>query len=154
MFLILVGDGPERPGIEERCSRRKIRNVKIYRELPFDDLKFCYAAADAYVHAGYEPYSTALDYGAIAALPLLTTTAVGAARNYTGLFREFPLAGPDDGDGLFENMKKAALSPAPAREAGRKFRDRVRERNSRWAADQLRQTIRTALCRRTGNLER
>ncbi len=154
VFLILVGDGPERPGIEKRCSRRKLRNVKIYRELPFDDLKFFYAAADAYVHTGYEPYSTALDYGAIAALPLLTTTAVGAARNYQGLFREFPLTDPDDSGGLFENMKRAALSPALAREAGRKFRERVRERNSRWAADQLKQTIRTALCGRAGIQDR
>lgn len=150
VFLILAGDGPERQRVEEFCSRRRIRNVKLYRQLPFDDLKYYYTAGDAYVHTGHEPYSTALDYGAIAGLPLVTTTAVGAARNYPDMFQVFPLTDPDDVDGLFENMRRIVVSPALAKETGRKFRDRIRERNTRWAADQLKNAIHTALYGRTG----
>jgi len=144
-FLILIGDGPERPKVEALCARMNMKNVKIYREVGFDDLRYYYAMSDVYVHSGYEPYSTALDYGAIAALPLLTTTAVGAARNYTGLFNSFPLTDPDDVDGLLENMREAVVFPALAKEAGQKFRHKIKERNARWAADQLRNAIDTAL---------
>ncbi len=145
VFLVLIGDGPERPKVEALCARMNMRNVKIYREVGFDDLRYYYGMSDAYVHSGYEPYSTALDYGAVAALPLLTTTAVGAARNYPGLFNSFPLTDPDDVDGLLENMRKAVVFPALAKEAGRKFRQKIKERNARWAADQLRNAIDMAL---------
>lgn len=145
VFLILIGDGSERLRMEALCCQMQIRNVKFYQGVPFDNLKFYYAASDVYIHSGYEPYSTALDYGAIAALPLITTTGVGAAYNYQGLFDALPLTDPDDEDGLLKNMRRVAADPSFVKSLGQKFRERIQTRNVKWAASQLNAAIVTAL---------
>ena len=54
-------------------------SIIVVPGLPFNDMLELYAMADVYVHGGMEPASTALQIGAIAKLPLLTSKAIGFA---------------------------------------------------------------------------
>lgn len=55
------------------------RSVVVIPGVAFDEMLKLYAMADVYVHGGTEPASTALQIGAIANLPLMSSKAVGLA---------------------------------------------------------------------------
>ncbi len=81
-YLLLAGDGADNETIARLSKEKGPENIRLAGPVPFDSLAPLYALADAYVHSGAEPYSTAVAYGAIAGLPIVTTLEVGAAGDY------------------------------------------------------------------------
>lgn len=69
------GDGlAEMQAIAEKAS-----SIIVVPGVSFRDMLELYALADVYVHGGIEPASTALQIGAIAKLPLISSKAIGFA---------------------------------------------------------------------------
>lgn len=82
IFFIIIGTGAESKNIREFCTVNNISNYKILEKIQFESLAKYYAAADFYIHTGSEPYSTALQYAAIAGLPIISSLNIGAAWDY------------------------------------------------------------------------
>ena len=81
-YLLLAGDGADNETIARLSEEKGLKNICLAGPVSFDSLAPMYALADAYVHSGGEPYSTAVAYGAIAGLSIVTTAEVGAAGDY------------------------------------------------------------------------
>ena len=75
--LLLVGDGPLHSELMAFPEKRGICGVKFIGPCSSNELARYYAIADAYVHPGAEPFSTALELAAIAGLPILANNCVG-----------------------------------------------------------------------------
>lgn len=73
--FVACGTGPELEAIQEIALAHK--SIIVIPGVPFDKMLELYAMADVYVHGGKEPASTALQIGAIARLPLISSKAVG-----------------------------------------------------------------------------
>ena len=153
--LVLVGEGPERRSLEKVCESKHYKNVRIVGGVAYDDLAKWYAVCDAYVHSGYEPYSTALAYAATAGCPIVVSRAVGAAQDYvidgvTGYFCD-----PLDIDAFAKNMLLLARNPQVAKSMGEQAQRFALRRNTIWAAEQLEEAVMTAIgtkSRRIGQL--
>ena len=142
--LVLIGTGPKQSEIETLCRSDAFRNVRLIGPVPFRALAGWYAAADAYVHSGYEPYSTALQFAAIVGLPIVTTVGVGAAADYLEPEYASLLSPVKDAERLAENMIRVATD----RELAGRLRQTVRHlatgRTADWAADQFEQAATVA----------
>lgn len=77
IYLVLVGNGLDEENIKKLCARDFSNRVSLLGPLPFSQLSAIYALADVYIHTGGEPYSTAMEYGALAGLPIATRLSVG-----------------------------------------------------------------------------
>ena len=75
--FVMVGVGPDLEQIQNLASENAV--LKVVPGVSFDGMLELYAMADVYVHGGKEPASTALVIGAITALPLLSSRAVGCS---------------------------------------------------------------------------
>jgi glycosyltransferase involved in cell wall biosynthesis len=147
-YLVLIGEGPERQSLEEICQTSHYENVRIAGGVSYKDLPEWYAACDAYVHSGYEPYSTAVAYAATAGLPIVSSNAVGAAQDYVVDGVTGYLCDPLDVDALAENMLRLAQDPNLAKRMGQQAQKMALARNTTWAAEQLEQAVMTAISSR------
>lgn len=75
--FVACGRGDGLAEMQEIAARD--RSIIVVPGVPFRDMLELYALADVYVHGGIEPASTALQIGAIAKLPLLSSKAIGFA---------------------------------------------------------------------------
>lgn len=78
VFLI-VGRGPDLELMQEISLKEKC--IRVIPGCSFDEMLSLYAMSDVYVHGGTEPASTALVIGAISHLPLISSMAVGCAKD-------------------------------------------------------------------------
>ena len=74
-YFVMVGRGPELEKMKMVAEKKNA--LKVIPGCSFSEMLELYAAADVYVHGGKEPASTALVIGAIAKLPLISSSAVG-----------------------------------------------------------------------------
>jgi glycosyltransferase involved in cell wall biosynthesis len=80
--IIMVGRGEQYEDICTFAHDNAGMNIHVIPGVPFDELHYYYAIANAYVHPGREPYSLALQEAAIMGIPIVSTREVGAAWDY------------------------------------------------------------------------
>lgn len=82
--VVVVGDGPDRQKLEAFCSSNGCRAVFLgYRS--YQDLGAIYAGADLFIHpARVEPWGVSVQEAMAVGLPVLASTAVGAADDLIG----------------------------------------------------------------------
>ena len=144
-FLILVGDGRERNNLMKLCEESFLKNVAFMGNVQFKELADYFAISNAYVHTGTEPYSTAVLYAAIAGLPIITTSYIGASRDLSSDAGEPLLIEPNDIEGLSRFMEYLVLHPDEGGKLGKYLQNKIRSRSVKWGADQLEMAIEFAL---------
>jgi glycosyltransferase involved in cell wall biosynthesis len=80
VHLLMIGGGPDAQRVDQMIADFPM--ITRIDHCSFDELVQFYANIYCYVHTGREPYSTALALGAIAGVPLISSSAVGASYDY------------------------------------------------------------------------
>ena len=75
--FMIVGNGPDFEAMKKKSAKHP--ELIVLGGVSFEEMLSLYAIADVYVHGGEEPASTALVIGAVAGLPLVSSTAVGCS---------------------------------------------------------------------------
>jgi len=136
--LILVGDGPVRPWVEDFVREQGLDQVRFVDPVPFEVLPEYYVACDAYVHPSIrEPYSLAVAQTAISARPLILTGQVGAAADYLVEGRTGYLAKAGSAESLCETMRRLIANKEQMIGMGCRAQDIAMKRTALWAATQL-----------------
>lgn len=143
--LFLIGDGIGRKRLEAMCKSANLDNITFVNGIPFRDLCNWYVLADAYIHSGFEPYSTSLAYGAIAGCPIIASNAIGAAKDYVIDGTTGYLCDPLDTHSFMLNINKLLDNPNDAKRIGEKAEKLARQRTTKWAAEQLERAFFTAI---------
>lgn len=143
--LILIGAGPERANIDIICAEVGCLNISIIDSVPFDDLPRWYAACDAYIHSGNEPYSTAVAYAAIAGRPVIVSDLVGAGLDYVVDQETGYVVSDSSPEGFARPMFELARNPDLARRMGERIRPVAMRRSVQWAACQLEMAVMAAV---------
>ena len=104
--FVMVGAGPELEKMREMANGSD--SLKVIPGVSFAEMQELYAVANVYVHGGAEPASTALVIGAIANLPVMSSSAVGCSADVvldgeTGM-RVKDCLSEDDWVSAFERM--------------------------------------------------
>jgi glycosyltransferase involved in cell wall biosynthesis len=144
-YLILIGSGQEESILRKFCGEYKLDNVRFLNNVQFEDLAAYYAAADAYVHTGIEPYSNAVIYGAIAGLPIISTTRIGGAQEISWESMSPFLVEPNDIPMISNYMAWLTAHPEEAAALGADLQKIALTRNPVWAAEQFEKAVWTAL---------
>ena len=76
---VIVGIGDDLDAMQKLSVEHN--EIVVVPGCPFEKIKELYAMADVYVHGGYEPASTALVLGGIAHKPIISSYAVGCAKD-------------------------------------------------------------------------
>jgi glycosyltransferase involved in cell wall biosynthesis len=81
--VLLVGDGPDRPRVEEMVAvRGRAARVILAGYVPYPDLPALYAAADIFVHPAMEEvWGVSVAEAMAAGLPVVASDRVGSARD-------------------------------------------------------------------------
>lgn len=80
--LLLLGEGPYLEQVKQIARTENMESKIVFPGgVPFDQLPEVYSMSDIYIHAGSEPYSTAVMYAAYLGMPLLVSRAVGAVED-------------------------------------------------------------------------
>ena len=98
VWLVLAGDGPERPELERQAGPR----VRFPGYIPYPELPGLYAAADLFVHpAREERWGVSVQEALACGLPVVASSRVGAA---------FDLLAPGDNGFVYEAGNDAELA--------------------------------------------
>lgn len=148
-YLVLVGKGTEEETIMRLSKDRRIENVRAVGPVPFASLGPLFTMSDAYVHSGGEAYSTAVEYAAIAGLPVITTPSVGAAKDYVIDGETGYIVSSEDVSLFAEKMLLLARDRETSERFGRRSRELASKFTAEWAADQLEKAVTIAYEHRT-----
>lgn len=136
--LLLIGDGPEKPGLQAECQRLGLSDIIFFDPIPMDRLTDYYVAADTYVTPALrENYSLALAQAAICGLPMISTNRVGAVGDYLVEGETGFLVPPGDNQALADAMARLITSRDLAKDMGEKAAALAKHRTITWAAEQL-----------------
>jgi glycosyltransferase involved in cell wall biosynthesis len=118
--LVVVGDGDEREALEHGAPPR----TRFLGWLEREELARWYAAADVLVSPSRsEQWGMALNEAAAAGLPIVTTAAVGAARELVEDGVNGFVVEPDDVDGLAAALRRLAADDGFRERAGTRSRE-------------------------------
>jgi glycosyltransferase involved in cell wall biosynthesis len=143
-YLLLVGKGANQQTIRRLSKNTNTSNIRAIGPVTFAALAPLYTASDAYIHSGGEPYSTAVEYAAIAGLPIVTTTDVGAAEDYVIDGETGYVVSLEDVTGFANKMLLLAWDREAAQHLGQNTRKLACKFTSEWAAEQLEKAIAVA----------
>ena len=136
--LLLIGDGPEKPGLQADCHRLGLSDIIFLDPVPPDRLTDYYAAADIYITPALgEHYSLALAQAAICGLPMISTDRVGAVKDYLLDGETGFIVPAEDSQALAAAMARLIASRDLAKEMGEKAAASAKHRTITWAAEQL-----------------
>jgi len=128
LLLVLVGDGPERPRLDELGSRLGVRLV-LAGDRPWERISELYAAADVFaLLSRREPWGVVVNEAGASGLPLVLSRAVGAAHDLLRGGENGFLVATDNVDAAAEAIGRLATD-ATLREA---FGARSREIAGDW----------------------
>ncbi len=140
-YLLLVGIGADQETVIRLSKNQRAKNIRAIGPVGFNDLAPLFAASDVYVHSGTESYSTAVEYAAIAGLPIVTTPHVGAAKDYVINGETGYVVSSEDVSGFAERMLLLARDRDAAQRYGRRAGELASEFTSEWAAEQLEKAV-------------
>ena len=136
--LLLIGDGPEKLGLQAECQRLGLSDIIFLDPVPLDRLTEYYAAADSYVTPALgEHYSLALAQAAICGLPMISTDHVGAVKDYLQDGETGFIVPAGDSQALADAMARLIASRDLAKQMGEKAAALAKHRTVTWAAEQL-----------------
>lgn len=136
--LLLIGDGPEKPGLQAACHRLGLSEIIFLDPVHPDRLADYYTAADGYVTAALgEHYSLALAQAAICGLPMISTDRVGAVQDYLLDGETGFIVPAGDSQALATAMARLSGARDLAKEMGEKAAAVAKHRTVTWAAEQL-----------------
>jgi glycosyltransferase involved in cell wall biosynthesis len=141
IHLIIVGDGPDYAAIRDLVRLHGGGNVSLLGGIPFSELAHAYALADVFVHPGTEPYSTATEFAALAALPIIATEGVGYTADLRRAGVESLIVEPGNEQELVARLIWTLRNKSEARALGIRARSAALRRNLNWAAQQLAHAI-------------
>ncbi len=79
VWLVLAGDGPERPDLEGTVEASGLTRVRFPGYIPYPELPALYAAADLFVHpAREERWGVSVQEALACGLPVIASSRVGA----------------------------------------------------------------------------
>ena len=79
LWLVLAGDGPARPALEEFARDEGLSRVRFPGYIPYPELPALYAAADLFVHAAREErWGVSVQEALACGLPVVASSRVGA----------------------------------------------------------------------------
>ena len=126
--LVVLGDGGQRTALEDSVSAAIRERVRFTGHIAYDTVPAYFKAADVFVFPSrHDGWGVVVNEACAASLPVITTSAVGAARDlvvdgYNGFVLE-----RDDTDGFYEKMKHLAENPAQARVMGERSHELVQK---------------------------
>lgn len=141
VFLILLGEGSEVEAVKAAIKKHACQNVRIVAPVSYDNLPKWYAASNAYIHSGSEPYSTAVEFAAKAALPIITTELVGASFDYVHHNKSGYLVKYGNNDDFTNKMLYLSLNPKLALKMGQNALNIAQKRTSEWSAEQFEDAV-------------
>ncbi len=113
--LVLAGSGSLEGELRGLAERRGVRTRFVGHVAPAD-LPATFAAADVLAHVStYEPFGVAVREGVAAGLPVICSSAVGAAGDFALEGRNAFVVDPNDRDAI-ANALRTLASDAPLRE--------------------------------------
>ncbi len=145
VHLVIVGNVPERLSIDSLLDEVGREGVTIVDPVEFDRLPSYYAIADAYVHSGHEPFSTATELAAISGLPIISTSGVGYIYDLIDRGVEPFIFEPYDLEALTSIMRRVVAERGLFSESGQRIRNVALQRNARWAAAEFEKAVAEAI---------
>ncbi len=128
--LLVVGDGPDRPLLEEQARIRAgcLVTLRVVGPIPNADLAPYFAGADAFLMPSYEEGFPRVVLEAMASGVIVVTTDAGGTADLVG--HDYPYLRPTgDWEGLADCVRDIAAMPASERQqVGTRNRTRVAER--------------------------
>ena len=121
VWLVLAGDGPERPEIERFVRERGLLRIVFLGYVPYPDLPAAYAASDLFLHpAREERWGVSVAEALACGLPVIASSRVGAALDLVTPGKNgFTYEAGDDGE-LGRRIDEALLlRPEQVREHNR-----------------------------------
>jgi len=109
-YLVLVGDGPLRPVIEETIQRLSLKeHVFCPGYVCYQELAAFYGAADVFIHVPrFGPWELSVLEAMACGVPVVATTNVGAAYDLVVWGKTGALAPPEDAEALAHALKSVA----------------------------------------------
>ena len=105
--LFLVGDGPDRARYQQSCRERELNSVRFEGFCPQEDLPRYYGIADVFVFpTRSDPWGLVLNEAMCAGLPVICSTAAGAAADLVQPGRNGLLHEPGDVETIVEHLLK------------------------------------------------
>jgi glycosyltransferase involved in cell wall biosynthesis len=81
-WIVVAGDGPERPALETFVRERGLERVVFLGYVPYPELPALYAIADLFLHpAQEERWGVSVQEAMACGLPVITSSRVGASRD-------------------------------------------------------------------------
>jgi glycosyltransferase involved in cell wall biosynthesis len=109
-YLVLVGDGPSRPAVEEKIRSLSLQaNVRCAGYVPYQELAAYYGAADVFIHVPrHAPWEISVLEAMACGLPVVATANVGAAHDLVVAGKTGALAPPGDVEALAQALQSVA----------------------------------------------
>lgn len=145
--LLLLGEGPCHEQAKEIVRTAGLESkVVLPGGVPFDKLPYAYAVSDLYIHAGVEPYSTAVMYAAYLGLPLCVSNSVGAVQDVLHDEQNGFVFAPGSVEELVRVLEKSSqLSDDKLSSMAAKSLEIAKFYEPNWAATNLTASIRCTL---------
>lgn len=126
--LLLVGDGPLRAELEQWVHQREIKGVRFTGFVQINGLPKCYGIADVFVFPStIDRWGLVINEAMACSLPVITTSAVGAARDLVKDGWDGFVIEPGDVEELYQRMKELAIN------------ERLRQQFSQHSAERIAQ---------------
>jgi len=118
LWLVLAGDGPARPALEDFAREHGRSQVRFPGYIPYPELPALYAAADLFVHAAREErWGVSVQEALACGLPVVASSRVGAGYDLIEVGCNGYVYPAGDPEMLAHRIGEAlALDPARARE--------------------------------------
>ena len=126
--LVLLGDGPLRSSLQALVPPAHHGRIHFSGHVAYTDIPAYFKAADVFVFPSrHDGWGVVINEACAASLPIVTTNAVGAARDlvvdgYNGFVLE-----RDDTEAFYRKMKHLAENPAQARVMGERSHEIVQK---------------------------
>ncbi|HKH43093.1 MAG TPA: glycosyltransferase family 4 protein [Thermoanaerobaculia bacterium] len=122
-WVVVAGDGPERPALEGFAHERGLERVLFLGYVPYPELPALYATSDLFLHpVREERWGVSVQEALACGLPAITSSRVGAARDLIAAGKNgATYAAGDDAELARRIDEVLRLDPAAIREENRRI---------------------------------
>lgn len=114
-WLLLVGDGPDRPAVETFLAEHRVERVRLLGYVPYQQLPALFTLADLFVHAPREErWGVSVAEALGCGRPVVAGDRVGAARDLVRTGRNGFVYTSGDADSLAARIDEGLRLPAAA----------------------------------------
>ena len=142
--VLIIGDGPDYEEVSLYSSNYP--NIISIPKVPIDQLHEYYALCDGYVHPGKEPYSLAEIEAAIAGMPIVSTSEVGAYMDVIEEEKNGRVVEIDDLNALKNAMLDISSGLYSEETCQIKQRELLKKLNPEFVAEDILKIIKEEIC--------